>query len=173
MRSKITGDKKILILFSILLIFNIALFINLFAYMIIIKHVSISVLHDIVTIISAIIILGFISTRLTKLKEMTDGSVYEIAYLIIMGLLSLTISYFNRSANGESLWAPFLEMFRMLSVVLILTYIATKSKSFKALVRGDQSYRTIIWQIVIFSILGILASYFTMDINGIPANSRG
>ena len=69
MRSKITGDKKILILFSILLIFNIALFINLFAYMIIIKHVSISVLHDIVTIISAIIILGFISTRLTKLKE--------------------------------------------------------------------------------------------------------
>jgi hypothetical protein len=172
-RKKLTGDKKILILFSILFIFNIALFINLFAYMIIVEHISISVIHDIVTIISAIIILGFISTRLTKLKEITDGSVYEIGYLIIMGLLSLTVSYFNKSANGESLWAPFLEMFRMLSLVLILTYIATKSKSFRAVVRGDHSRKTIFWQIVICSILGILASYFTLDINGIPANARG
>lgn len=169
----LNGDKKILILFSILLIFNIALFFNLFAYMIIVKHISASALHDLVTIISAIIILGFISTRLTKLKELTDGSIYEIGYLIIMGLLSLTISYFNKSANGESLWAPFLEMFRVLSVILILTYIATKSKSFQAIVRGETSSKIIIWQIIICSILGILASYFTMDINGIPANSRG
>ena len=173
LKNKLTGDKKILILLSILLIFNVALFINLFAYMIIVEHISASALHDIVTIISAIIILGFISTRLTKLKELTDGSVYEIGYLIIMGLLSLTISYFNKSANGESLWAPFLEMFRMLSVVLILTYIATKSKSFQALIRGNTSRKTIIWQIIICSILGILASYFTMDVNGVPANSRG
>lgn len=173
LKNKLTGDKKILILLSILLIFNVALFINLFAYMIIVEHISASALHDIVTIISAIIILGFISTRLTKLKELTDGSVYEIGYLIIMGLLSLTISYFNKSANGESLWAPFLEMFRVLSVVLILTYIATKSKSFHAVIKGNNSRRTIIWQIIIFSILGILASYFTMNVNGIPANSRG
>lgn len=69
LKNKLTGDKKILILLTILLIFNIALFINLFAYMIIVEHISASALHDIVTIISAIIILGFISTRLTKLKE--------------------------------------------------------------------------------------------------------
>ena len=173
LKNKLTDDKKILILFSILFIFNVALFINLFAYMIIIKHLSASALHDIVTIISAIIILGFISTRLSKLKELTDGSIYEIGYLIIMGLLSITISYFNKSTNGESLWAPFLEMFRMLSVVLILTYIATKSKSFQGIIKGDTSRKTIIWQIIICSILGVLASYFTMDINGIPANSRG
>ena len=172
-KNKLAGDKKIIILFSILFIFNVVLFINLFAYMVVVEHVNVSVVHDIVTIISAIIILGFISTRLTKLKEITDGSVYEIGYLIIMGLLSLTISYFNRSTNGESIFAPFLEMFRMLSVVLILTYITTKSKSFKAIVRGDYSRKTLIWQIVICSILGILASYFTMNINGIPANSRG
>lgn len=106
LKNKLTGDKKILILLSVLFIFNVTLFINIFAYMIIVKHVNASVLHDIVTIISAIIILGFISTRLTKLKELTDGSVYEIGYLIIMGLLSLTISYFNKSTNGESLWRP-------------------------------------------------------------------
>ncbi len=64
-------------------------------------------------------------------------------------------------------------MFRMLSVVLILTYLATKSKSFKAIVRGDQSRKTLIWQIILCSILGIFASYFTMNVNGIPANSRG
>lgn len=173
LKFKPNNDKKILILFAILFIFNVALFFNLFAYMIIIQHISASALHDLVTIISAIIILGFISTRLTKLKELTDGSVYEIGYLIIMGLLSLTISYFNKSANGESLWAPFLEMFRMLSVILILTYIATKSKSFQAIVKGETSHKIIIWQIIICSILGILASYFTMDINGVPANSRG
>ena len=69
LKNKLTGDKKILILFSILFIFNVALFINLFAYMVIIKNINASVLHDLVTVISAIIILGFISTRLTKLKE--------------------------------------------------------------------------------------------------------
>ena len=104
MRSKITGDKKILILFSILLIFNIALFINLFAYMIIIKHVSISVLHDIVTIISAIIILGFVSySYFEKQKERHDDgnptrepvAVYDIQndthILIPEKLLSLSL----------------------------------------------------------------------------------
>lgn len=172
-KNKAADDKKILILFIILFIFNIAFYFNLFAYMVIIKDLDIAVLHDLVTIISAIIILGFISTRLPRLREITDGSVYEIAYLIIMGLLSITISYFNKSTNGESLWAPFLEMFRMLSVVLILTYFATKSKSFKSIVKGEFTHKTILWQIVICSILGILASYFTMDVNGAPANARG
>ena len=166
-----SGEKKILILYLILFIFNIALFTNLLAYMV--MKIDMSVVHDIITFISALIILGFISTRLTRLKDMTDGSIYEIAYLIIIGLLSLTISYFNKSTNGESLWTPFLEMFKILSVVLILTYIATKSKSFKAVLKGKISRKTIIWQIVICTTLAILASYFTMDVNGVPANSRG
>lgn len=172
-KNDVVNNKKIFILFAILFIFNISLFINLLAYKVIIEHIDIDIIHDIVTVISALIILGFISTRLPKLKQLNNGSFYEIAYLIIMGLLSLTISYFNKSTNGESLWAPFLEMFRMLSVILILTYIATQSKSFKALIKGNYSKKTIIWQIIICSILGILASYFTMDINGVPANSRG
>lgn len=145
LKSMSLGEKGILILFSILFIFNIAFFINVFAYMVIIEHIDIAILHDLLTVIAAIIILGFISTRLPRLKEVTDGSIYEIAYLIIMGLLSLTISYFNKSANGESVWAPFLEMFKMLSVILILTYIATKSKSFKAVIKGNSSPRTILW----------------------------
>ena len=123
LKDKITPDKKILMLFTILGIFNIMLYINLLAYMVIVEQVNISVLHNISTIISAFIILGFISTRLPRLKQMTDGTVYEIGYLVIMGLLSLTISYFNKSTHGDSVLSPFIEMFRMLSVVLIFTYL--------------------------------------------------
>lgn len=172
LKNNLLNDKKIAVLLTVLFIFNILLFINLFGYMTITKHVNISILHEVGTIISAIIILGFISTRLPRFKKITDGSIYEIAYLVIIGLLSITVSYFNKSANGESLWAPFLEMFRMLSVILILTFIATKSKSFKAIVRGDISRKAIIWQFIIFAVLGILSSYFTLNVNGIPGNAR-
>lgn len=172
-KSNLNNDKKIAAVLTILFIFNILLFINLFGYMTIVKHVDVSVLHELGTIISAIIILGFISTRLPKLKEATDGSIYEIAYLVIIGLLSITVSYFNKSTNGESLWAPFLEMFRMLAVMLIFLFIATKSKSFRSLIEKKTSRRSQICLIIIFSILGILASYFTLDVFGAPANARG
>lgn len=172
LKNNLNNDRKIAVILTVLFIFNLLLFINLFEYMTIVKHVNISILHEVSTIISAIIILGFISTRLPRLKEIADGSIYEIAYLIIIGLLSITVSYFNKSTNGESLWAPFLEMFRMLSVILILTFIATKSKTFNATVRGKISRKSIIWQIIIFSVLGILSSYFTLSVNGVPANAR-
>ena len=170
-KDKLTGDRKILILFVILAIFNIALYVSIFKYMVDIKEINMTVIHDFVTINCAIIILGFTSSRLPRLKN-KDSSIYEISYLIIIGLLSITISFFNKSIGGESLWAPYLEMFRILSVVLILTFLATKTKSFKAVVRGDLSRKTIISQIILCSVLGILASYFTMDINGLPANAR-
>ena len=172
-KEELTGEKKLIILFSILFVLNILLFINLFAYISILKELNFYAFHEVGTIIAAIIILGFISTRLPKLKESTDGSIYEIAYLIIIGILSITISYFNKSTNGESLWAPFLEMFRMLAVMLIFLFIATKSKSFRSLIEKKTSRRSQICLIIIFSILGILASYFTLDVFGAPANARG
>ena len=171
-KEELTGEKKLIILYSILFVFNILLFINLFAYISILKELNFYAFHEVGTIIAAIIILGFISTRLPKLKESTDGSIYEIAYLIIIGILSITISYFNKSTNGESLWAPFLEMFRMLAVMLIFLFIATKSKSFRSLIEKKTSRRSQICLIIIFSILGILASYFTLDVFGAPANAR-
>ena len=172
-KDELTGEKKLIILYSILFVFNILLFINLFAYITVFRQLNFNAFHEVGTIIAAIIILGFISTRLPKLKESTDGSLYEIAYLIIIGILSITVSYFNKSTNGESLWAPFLEMFRMLAVMLIFLFIATKSKSFRSLIEKKTSRRSQICLIIIFSILGILASYFTLDVFGAPANARG
>ena len=172
LKNTLNKDKKITVLLTVLFIFNILLFFKLLKYLTLINQISVSMLHDIATIISAIIILGFISTRLPKLKEITDGSVYEVLYLVIIGLLSITVSYFNKSTNGESLWSPFLEMFRMLSVILILAFVTTKFRSFKATIRGEVTKQTIIEQLIIFSVLGILASYFNLNVNGIPANAR-
>ena len=92
LKNNLNNDRKIAVILTVLFIFNLLLFINLFEYMTIVKHVNISILHEVGTIISAIIILGFISTRLPRLKEITDGSIYEIAYLVIIGLLSITVS---------------------------------------------------------------------------------
>ena len=64
-------------------------------------------------------------------------------------------------------------MFRILSVILILTFLASKSKSFKLTAAGKNSWKTQAGQLFIFSILGIVASYFTLDVNGAPANARG
>ena len=128
---KLTGDNKTKILFAILFVFNILLYINIFTHHSVLNEIDMDILHNMGTILAAIIILSFISTRLPKFKEYTAGSVYEIAYLLIFGLLSITVSFFNKSTNGESIWTPFLEMFRILSVILILTFLASKSKSFR------------------------------------------
>ena len=94
-KDELTGEKKLIILFSILFVFNILLFINLFAYITVFRQLNLNAFHELGTIIAAIIILGFISTRLPKLKESTDGSIYEIAYLIIIGILNKIQFNFN------------------------------------------------------------------------------
>ena len=53
---KLTGEKKLIILFSILFIFNILLFINLFAYITVFKELDFNAFHELGTIIAAIII---------------------------------------------------------------------------------------------------------------------
>ena len=72
---KLTGDNKIKILFAILFVFNILLYINLFTHHSVLNEIDIDILHNMGTILAAIIILSFISTRLPKFKEYTAGSV--------------------------------------------------------------------------------------------------
>ena len=167
------NDKKISALFIVLLITNIILYVKLIDYYLQI-HITIdfAMLNNIFTILSAIIILGVISTRLPKLRNLGNTTGYEIGYLIIMGLFSITISYFNASTHGKSLWSPFIQMFKVLSVLLIFTLIATKFKSFKKVINGEITLKDQILSIIIFSILGILATRYHVNINGIPANVR-
>ena len=64
-------------------------------------------------------------------------------------------------------------MLKLLSIALILIFVASKFNSFKSVVQGKTSLKENIWMIVIFSILRILASYFVLDVNGVPGNVRG
>ena len=112
---------KIIGIFSLLLISNIILYVAFIKHYLYDSDILISVtsINNILSMISAIIILGFISTRLPLFRKLGDSSIYEIGYLIIIGILSMVVSYFNRSANTEAIINPFLEMFKVLSVMLI------------------------------------------------------
>lgn len=70
LKNKLGNDKKITILLTILFIFNILLFINLFGYMTVVKQVDLHIMHDVGTIISAIIILGSYQQDFRNLKRL-------------------------------------------------------------------------------------------------------
>ena len=67
---------------------------------------------------------------------------------------------------------PLLDMFKVLSVMLILTLIATKTKAFKGVISGKISKKTIIYCFIIFSILGILSSIYYVNVDGTPSDVR-
>ena len=79
---------------------------------------------------AAIIIFGFISTRLPQFRDLRDSSIYEMGYLVIIGIFSILISYFNQSTHSGAFFMPFLNMFKVLSVVLIFMLLATKTRFF-------------------------------------------
>lgn len=63
-------------------------------------------------------------------------------------------------------------MFKMLCAVLIFVLIATNLKSFKAILHEDYSKKNLIVCFIIFTILGLVASRWCVNINNIPANVR-
>lgn len=174
-KTKLRNYNKILIIYTVLLIANIILFISL----LIVSHqdiingiTNLNFINNIFLIVSAIIILGFISTRLPQFRKGNKGSIYEIGYLILFGMVSIVISYFNKSTEFDSIVMPFLDMFKVLSVMLILTLIATKTKAFKGVISGKITRKTIVYCFIIFSILGILSSIYYVNVDGTPSDVR-
>ena len=165
---------KIIGIFSLLLISNIILYVAFIKHYLYDSDILISVtsINNILSMISAIIILGFISTRLPLFRKLGDSSIYEIGYLIIIGILSMVVSYFNRSANTEAIINPFLEMFKVLSVMLIFMIIVTKLRPFKNVLKGRTRKKDLIFCMIVFSILGCIASKYHVYVNGAPANVR-
>ena len=165
---------KINILFLVLLISNIILYCGIIWYY---SHVidfklEFDTINNIFTLIATIIILGFISTRLPQFRKLGDSSIYEIGYLIIIGIFSIMLSFFNESAQSKSFLSPFLNMFKILSVILILMIIATKLKPFKELLHGKTTRKNQIICLVIFTVLACIASHVHIYIGGTPANVR-
>lgn len=166
-------DNKIKAIFVILLILNVILWIALFTYSFNgnLKF-TFSDLEGYATIASVLIIFGFISSRLPKLRALGDSALYEIAYLLIMGLLSLCISYFNSIANDFLLLEPFIDMFMILAIVLIIMILTTKLKWMRALILRDYSHRDQIICMVIFIILGVFSTVAIINYGNFSANVR-
>ena len=163
-----------LLIFLVLFISNIILYVSFFKYAVThdVFHISFEVINNLLTMVSAIIIFGFISTRLPQFRNLGDSSIYEIGYLIIIGIFSILISYFNQSTNSATFFMPFLNMFKVLSVMLILMLIATKTRFFKNIMHKKFTKVDLFFTFVIFAILGCIASMYTIPVKNSFANVR-
>ena len=164
----------LLAVFLILLISNIIMVASLVNFYVQTHQLyfSFDQFNNIFSLISAIIILGFISTRLPQFRNLGDSSIYEISYLVILGIFGIILSNFNESAHAGSFLRPFLGMFRVLSVMLILLLIASKTRSFKNIMNKKATKKDLLVTLVIFSILGCAASLYCIPVHESLANVR-
>lgn len=174
MKDMILSDKrKRIIVYILLFISNLAFVIFFLVYgpdqaM----DLSIRDVGRFFTIVSALIIFAFITSRLPKLRSLGDSSLYEITYLLIMGLVSLTVSYFNGIVNNSIVLEPFISMFNVLAIVLIVMICSTRLKSVKAMIRGDYERKELIVCLIVFLILGVLSTFLTKNLGHSTANVR-
>lgn len=164
----------IALIFLVLIVFNIVLYVSLIRFYFLAGFFksSVEMFGQIFTMISAIIILGFISTRLPQLRNMGDSSLYEIGYLIIIGLLSIIISYFNKSTSTDALVDPFVSMFEVLSVVLILMLVMSKTSFFKNVKNDAANKKDVVICFFMFLIIAIVASTYVVEVDGSYSNVR-
>ena len=156
--------KLVLLILSLVLIISNIAFIGLLARYYYFHHpdfyVSWAMFNHVLGIVAAIIILGFISTRLPQFRRMSDSSIYEISYLIVIGLLSIVVSFFNKSTNVDGFLDPFLEIFKVMSILLILLIIATKAKSFQSILNRKIGRKALVYCFLIFAIIGCISSMY-------------
>ena len=166
-------DNKIKLTYLILLILNVALWI--FLILNTTKNgfqLSIPDLENYATIASVLIIFGFISSRLPRLRNLGDSALYEIGYLLIMGMMGLIVSYFNSIANDFLSLEPFIDMFMILAFVLIILILATRLKFMKALIVRDYTRRDKVLCMIFFLMLGLLATFMYLDYGSNSSNVR-
>lgn len=163
-----------LLIFLLLIISNIVLYSALIEYYAYTHTFVITwpIINNILTMGSAIIIFGFISTRLPQFREVGDSAIYEIGYLVIIGLFSIILSYFNASTKTGEFIAPFLNMFKVLSVLLILMLIATKTRFIQHIMHKEYNKTDLFVTCVIFCVLGCIASRYTVPVDKSYANVR-
>ena len=126
-----------------LLISNIILLIGLINYY---SKVGINIkfehLDDISAILATIMILGYISTRMPKIKDLGESQIYVITYFLVMCVIGLMTSYYNSKANNSIYFGSYLEMFKLLCGILIFVILATKLNAFKEFYRENSLEKT-------------------------------
>lgn len=164
---------KIYGIYILLLISNIALIVGLANYHTQIGiNIDLETIEDISSIIAAMIILGFITVKLPKIREMGDHSIYRIMYLIIICVIGLMSSYFDSKIDTSSIFGPYLEMFKVLCAVLIFVILATNFKPFREIINGEFTRKNQMICLVTFVAVGLFSSYVFIRINDTPANIR-
>ena len=160
-------------IYILLFISNVALFTGLINYFFNIGfNIDFSSFEDVSAIIASIIILGFISFRLPKIREWGDSPIYGMTNLILICAIGILTAHFTGKLNMPTLLDPYLEMFKYLSAVLIFILIAMNIKPFKEILRGKYTRKNQLICLVIFILIGLFASYVHMNINNAPANIR-
>ena len=81
-------------------------------------------------------------------------------------------SYFIGKINASAFFGPYLEMFKILCAVLIFVILATNLDSFKRILHDKPTRKDKVICLIILIIIGLFASYATVNVNGTPANIR-
>lgn len=169
-------DKKILAVFVVLFLSNILLWFNLISFNLGTLNLGINYIFNIVplflTIASVLIFFAFISSRLPKLLVLKNNSSYEIGYLLILGLLGLSMANFYSSINQNINLIPYVSMVDLLAIILLVLIVASHFKSFKALVANDYTRKNQLICLLVFLILGFLSTVFAMPIDNFDGDIR-
>lgn len=174
------------IIYLILLVGSLSFFILSLQHDFLNISFDLTLYSDLFSFACTLIVLGYLLTHMsffrnlvrqdTKKEEEDDENKHssgrELFYLLILGLLSMTSSLFHEGSSWASLWDPYLDMFKILSAIILLTFVATKLPSFKEIYHGKISARNQIVMLLAFSLLGVLASYFVVYSDGVPVNVR-
>ena len=164
--------RKMNILFLFLIISNIALFIGLgYYYSKIGIKINLKLIENVSTLFATLVTLGAITLRLPKLRE-HENIILTFGYFIMLCLISIMSAYFGDEVNIQSFFGTYLEMFKVLCVVLIFILLSLNLKSFKEVMHGNLTKKNLVICAIIFSAVGIFASVYHLDINGTPANVR-
>lgn len=178
LRNKIdTTDKnqlKITAIYLLLLISNIILFIGLISYSpkFGMNAMTWQSFEEYSAIIAAMITLGYVSTKVPKIRSLGESSVYGLIYFPIICIIGMMTSYFTGKFNISQFFEPFLEMFKVLCAVLIFVLIATNLKAFKEMIGGNHSRKNQMVCLIVFVLIGLFASYVNIRIDNAPANIR-
>ena len=100
------------------------------------------------------------------------NSSYEIGYLLIFGLLSLSIACFYATVNKTINLLPYVSMVDLLAIILLVLIVVSHFKSFKALITNEYNKKDQLKCMLIFLILGILSTVIIMPLDNFEGNIR-
>ena len=161
-------------LYILLLISNIILFIGLINYLPKFGATSFNLdrFEEYSAIIAAMITLGYISTKVPKIKNLGESSVFGLVYFPLICLIGMMTSYFTAKFNISLFFEPYLEMFKVLCAVLIFALLATNLNSFIEMMHGKHTQKNQMVCLVVFILLGLFASTVNIRVDDAPANIR-